>query len=43
MWFRLGIWKLRGLRTGLGKRRWFVFKEEENEVRIPLKGEETPR
>jgi hypothetical protein len=42
MWFILGIWKLRGLRTGVGKGRWFVFKEE-NEARMPLKGIETPR
>jgi len=43
MWFRVGIWKLRGLRIGVGKERWFVYKEEENEVRITLKGKETPR
>jgi len=43
MWFRLGIWKLRGLRTGVGKERWLVSKEEENEVRVPLKGKEMPR
>jgi len=42
MWFRLGIWKLRGLRTGVGKGRWSAYKEEENVVRIPLKGKDTP-
>jgi len=43
MWFRLGIWKLRDLRAGVGKGKWFVFKEEENESRVPLKGIEMPR
>ena len=42
MWFRLEILKLRGLRTGVGKVRWSAYKEEENEVRIPLEGTEMP-
>jgi hypothetical protein len=33
MWFRSGVWKLRGLRTGVGKGRWFAYKGE-NEVKV---------
>jgi hypothetical protein len=35
MWLRLGILKLKGLRTGVGKGRSFVCKEEDIDVRIP--------